>query len=220
MRRLLTAVVIACTAALVGCSDNSTAPRDVTPPASPQGLYSVTGDRTVTLRWVANTEPDLAGYRIYQAACASGPDCPYTRIAVATTNQYVLTGLTNGIKRYYAVTAVDHAGNESALSAGDVFDTPRPAGTNALLGNALEATATAGWRFATAGVVASTDPTCDVYFGHNGSIAEMFATDVQTDIQDAGYSTTLDHVDYAPPSGWSPTGSVELIVKQPAAAKA
>jgi hypothetical protein len=40
----------------------------------------------------------------------------------------------------------------------------------------------------------------------------MFVPDFQTDIQDAGYASSLDAVDFAPNAGWSPTGSVELIV--------
>src|SRR5258706_16344694 len=65
--------------ALSGCNDE-TAPRDVNPPAAPRGFRSVTGDNTVYLSWLANTESDVAGYRIYQAPCASGSSCPYTRI--------------------------------------------------------------------------------------------------------------------------------------------
>ena len=56
------------------------------------------------------------------------------------------------------------------------------------------------------------DTLADMYFGYNGTFYQMFVPDFQTDIQDAGYATTLDAVDWAPNSGWSPTGTVELIV--------
>lgn len=39
----------------------------------------------------------------------------------------------------------------------------------------------------------------------------MFTPDVNTDIQDMGWTSNLDAIDFAPPAGWSPTGSVELI---------
>jgi hypothetical protein len=51
-----------------------------------------------------------------------------------------------------------------------------------------------------------------MFFGSNGSVYQMFVPDFQTDIQDAGYASTLDAVDFAPTTGWSPTGTVELIV--------
>src|SRR5262249_13977282 len=61
---------------LAGCHDDSVSPRDVNPPAAPRGVVSVTGDGTVYLSWLANTESDLAGYRVYEAPCATGSSCP------------------------------------------------------------------------------------------------------------------------------------------------
>ena len=57
----------------------------------------------------------------------------------------------------------------------------------------------------------SGDPLTDIFFGYNGSVYEMFTHDALTDIQDAGYASSLDAVDFAPADGWSPTGTVELI---------
>ena len=37
---------------IAGCDDTSS-PRDTTPPAAPRGFYSVTGDGSVTLHWLA-----------------------------------------------------------------------------------------------------------------------------------------------------------------------
>src|SRR5206468_1566489 len=39
-------------------------PTDLTPPAVPTGLAAVRGDGSVSLSWTANTEPDLASYRV------------------------------------------------------------------------------------------------------------------------------------------------------------
>ena len=40
----------------------------------------------------------------------------------------------------------------------------------------------------------------------------MVAPFTDTDIQDAGYGSSLDAVDFAPSTGWSPSGTAELIV--------
>ena len=210
MRKAIPILLALAALGLAGCNDNTTQPRDVTPPAAPRGLFSVTGDDQVTLYWFANTESDVSGYRIYESPCASGPDCPYDRVGATAATQFVVSGLTNGITRFYAVSAVDHAGNESPLSVNDVFDTPRPAGS-AALNNFVNGTANAGWDFSAFSTVDKADPNTDIFFGYNGSVFQMFTPDVNTDIQDAGYATSLDAVDFAPNAGWSPTGTVELI---------
>jgi len=210
MRKAIPILLALAAVTLTGCDERTTAPRDVTPPAAPRGLYSTTGDGQVTLRWLANTEGDLAGYRVYQSPCATGPDCPYDRVGTTTATQFVVSGLANGTTRFFAVAAVDHAGNESALTPEDIFDTPRPQGS-AVLGNFVNSTAGAGWDFSAFSAKSSNDPATDIFFGYNGSVYQMFTPDLLTDIQDAGYAASLDAVDFAPNAGWSPTGTVELI---------
>ena len=211
MRKAIPILLVLAAVALTGCVDDTTAPRDVTPPAAPRGVFSVTGDGQVTLRWFANTESDVVGYRIYEAPCASGSSCPYDRVGTTSATQFVVTGLANGITRFYAVSAVDRAGNESPLSLDAVFDTPRPAGT-ATLNNFASSASGSEWDFSAFGTRAYPDSTADILYGNNGIIHEMFAVNFDTNIQDAGYASSLDAVDFAPLSGWSPTGSVELIV--------
>lgn len=195
--------------ALAGCHD-STAPGDVIPPAAPRGLYSVTGDRAVTLHWLANTESDVAGYRIYEAPCASGTGCPYDRVGATSATAFTVGGLANGVTRYFAVAAVDQAGNESALSAETVFDTPRPAGSGATLANYENTPALSAWTFAGAAVRAATDSTADVVYDYKNNFAEIFVEN-GTVIQDFGYAASLDAVDWAPTLGYAPSGTVEAI---------
>ncbi len=196
---------------LPGCVDEG--PRDLTPPAAPRGVYSVTGDGRVTLHWIANTERDVAGYRVYMSPCASGSDCPYDRTGTTAATVFTVTDLPNGVTRYYAVAAFDRAGNESDLSYEDIHDTPRPAGTGAVLNPLQDHPESSGWDFSAYGVRAWDDPRTDIYFSSNGSFAEMFTPDpALTSIQDMGFAPALDALDFAPPAGWSPTGSVELIV--------
>ena len=207
---------------LAGCSEKTTAP--VHPPAAPRGLFSVTGDGEVTLVWLANTEADVVGYRIYQGPCG-GLDCEYTRIAAIPAPagldslEYVVTGLTNGETRFFAVAAVNRAGAESDLSYEDVFDTPRPAGTGLVLNNYLVYATNIGYDFSAFARTNVTDPPADVFFGyHEDSTGfihqQVFVPDYSTDIQDAGWVSSLDAVDFAPgpDSGWSPSGTVEAIV--------
>lgn len=216
--RLATLTLIALLAfGAAGCNETS-GPKDLSAPAAPRGFYSVTGDGEVSLHWLANTESDISGYRIYLAPCATGSGCPYDRIGTTSATDFVATGLTNGVTRFYAVAAVDRAGNESALSYETVFDTPRPAG-GATLTNFTVQAQNSGWDFSAFTRKAYDDPATDIYYGDNGSVKQMFTTGVEvspgqfvyTDIQDAGFASTLDAVDYAPSSGWSPTGTVELI---------
>jgi hypothetical protein len=58
---------------------------------------------------------------------------------------------------------------------------------------------------------ASNDVATDVFYGYNGSIYQLFTRDLQTDIQDMGWASNLDAIDFAPSAGWSPSGTVELI---------
>jgi len=220
MRKVIPILLAAAALGMAGCNDSSS-PRDVTPPAAPRGFHSVTGDGSVRLSWLSNTEGDLSGYRVYESPCANGPNCPYDRIGATAATQFMANGLTNGVTRYFAVSAVDVAGNESDLSYNDVPDTPRPAGSTAL-NNFVNGLAGAGWDFSAFAKVAANDPSADIVYGNDGSIALMYATEMlvqtqpdtlyaPTDIQDAGYAATLDTVDVSPDQGWSPTGTVELI---------
>jgi hypothetical protein len=196
-------------AMLSGCDEDE--PRDVYPPAAPRGLRSVTGDGEARLSWLGNTESDVAGYRIYMGPCANGPDCPYDRIGVTSGTMFVAP-LANGETQYFAVAAYDRSGNESALSKEDVFDTPRPAGFGLGLTDYVAAPATSGYDFSAYSVVPFDSPNADIVFGYDGTVYRMFAPFADTDLQDAGYTASLDDVDFAPGEyGWSNNGTVELI---------
>ena len=203
-------ILLAVVALTAGC-DDQTNPRDVNPPAAPRGLYSVTGDGRVTLHWLSNTEGDVVGYRIYQSRCATCVDGPYDPVGTTSLTIFDVTGLADGVTRYFAVAAIDRAGNESALSYDDVFDTPRPEGFGRALSNASTAPATAGYDFSAYSVRPFDDPATDMYFSTSSGVSSMICPFTDTDIQDAGYASSLDAVDVAPNAGWSPTGAVELI---------
>jgi hypothetical protein len=203
-----------------GCGEKTSAP--VVRPAAPRGVFRVSGDRQVTLYWLANTERDLTGYRIYWSSCANGPDCPYEPVgAMAATprvtyEQFVVTDLSNGTRRFYAVSAVNRAGQESELSKEDVSATPRPEGSGLAIRNFVTDTTNVGYDFSLFERLDTTNPPADIFYGYYVDANEflhqqIFVPDYSTDIQDAGYAQSLDAVSVAPDSGWSPSGTVEAI---------
>jgi hypothetical protein len=70
---------------------------------------------SATLTWNANTESDLAGYKVYRATAPGAYGAPIATLQGNVTN-YVATGLQVGTTYYFVVTAYDTAGNESAYS--------------------------------------------------------------------------------------------------------
>lgn len=76
----------------------------------------VSGDSTcvVTLAWDANSEPDLAGYRLKYG---TAPDTHDTVIDVGLVTRYSVVGqLLYGVAYYFVVTAYNEAGLESDKS--------------------------------------------------------------------------------------------------------
>ena len=69
---------------------------------------------SATISWRANTESDLAGYRLYYGTSSRsyGPPVPAGKVT-----QYTLANLTDGRTYYFGVTALDFSGNESGYSA-------------------------------------------------------------------------------------------------------
>jgi hypothetical protein len=95
----------------------------------------------VTLAWDPNTEPELAGYKVYYKTKSSGP--PYngtgppegdSPIDVGNVTEFTLDGLSNGVIYFFAVTAYDTEGyetyysNEVSTSELSVFDSAGEAG--------------------------------------------------------------------------------------------
>jgi hypothetical protein len=73
----------------------------------------------IGLEWDDNTETDLEGYNVH-VGLAPGE---YETVYMVTESDYVITGLTEGVTYYMAVTAFDTAKNESDYSV-EVSHTP------------------------------------------------------------------------------------------------
>ena len=70
---------------------------------------------SATLTWNANTESDLAGYKIYRATTSGGYGAPIATLQGNVTT-FIASGLQLGTTYYFVVTAYDLAGNESPIS--------------------------------------------------------------------------------------------------------
>ena len=69
---------------------------------------------SATLTWVANTETDLAGYKIYVGTQSGVYGAP---IVLGQVTTYQIANLVVGTTYFFCITAYDNAGNESLHSA-------------------------------------------------------------------------------------------------------
>lgn len=107
---------------------------DTVVPVAPANVLTSAGQSRIWVSWQTNSEPDIAGYRVYYRAGTAGP--PWDGIAAVegaespvsvTGTNCLLRGLAMGTNYYVSVTAVDTTGNESALApAINVTTTQQP----------------------------------------------------------------------------------------------
>ncbi len=70
---------------------------------------------SATLTWSANSEKDLAGYKVYRTTSSGAYGAPIATLRAGVTT-YQAIGLQFGTTYFFVVTAYDVAGNESAYS--------------------------------------------------------------------------------------------------------
>jgi len=102
----------------------------------PTAVQSATTN-SATLQWAANSESDLAGYKIYQGTTSGSYGLS---VAVGKVTTYTASNLQDGLTYYFAITAYDTSGNESPPSF-EVSKTPAdtlpPETTNPVPGSTL-----------------------------------------------------------------------------------
>lgn len=181
---------------------------DETAPGPPRGITSISLDNAVQLNWLANTEPDIAGYRVWVSNAYDGV---YSEIADVAGTEFVDNGALNGATYYYAVSAYDIVGNESDLSMDVVYDTPRPEGYNVRVYDITVFPNLSGYDFGTYSVGPYDDQFTDFYVEFFTGLPYLRVWS-DTDIQDMGYTRDLDEISVAPASGWSASRTCEAIL--------
>ncbi|RME29911.1 MAG: hypothetical protein D6800_02280 [Candidatus Zixiibacteriota bacterium] len=223
MKRILMISLIAATAFLVyACDDNSTvlvAPDP--PPATPQGVFSITGDGVVWVVFNGIYEQDVNRYIIWRSLDSINGFKQIGSVdAIPNPNldllvyQFADSSAVNGVTYFYAVSAEDFAGQMSDLSAENVFDTPRPEGQVVLVANDIDSGKTAGFALSSQQIVDDQSPLADVYVDRLNGIMYMNAGNldfIYGNIQDMGFTASFDDISWAPTDGWSELGFVELI---------
>jgi hypothetical protein len=212
--KLMSLIVLGSILILQGCTVESgdgdiVVIDDNTAPATPRGVYSITGDEYVTIVWYPNQETDLSGYAIYRSRREFED---YDEIATVgpKVTSYVDRDVENGTTYYYAVAAFDRDGNESDLSPETVDDTPRPAGTNVRLEDYILEPDLSGFDLSRPdkGVQPFDARNIDVYFGvgvvdDELSVPFIYTADDNIGIQDLGYTDDIDDVDVSPSQGFT-----------------
>jgi hypothetical protein len=204
---------------LVSCSEEKIieVPADC-PPAAPRGVFAINLDGYVSITWWANMESDVVRYRVYTSVAYDGT---YELIGVVNVSDFP-PGTTEfyfddfdvrfAEQWFYAVTAVDRAGNESELSPEEVTGTPRPEFYLQLYGAQFEPDLS-GYDLSDLSDIAQhwdLEDT-DIYVRDNAGIPEIVADYPRVQIQDYGYAGSFDDLNWAPTEGWAPSGRVEAI---------
>ena len=82
------------------------------PPAS-----TSSGTGSATLSWTSNSESDLAGYKLYVGTAPGRYTYAGSPVIIGLMGGYTISGLPMGQTYYFALSAFDSSGNESALSS-------------------------------------------------------------------------------------------------------
>lgn len=171
---------------------------DDTPPEAPTNLIVKAGDNFNELSWNYNRDKDVSGYNIYYSDSYDGK---YELIGSTTENFFIDRDAVNGEKYFYAVTAYDFSGNESALSYDYVYGVARPEGFNQIVYNYLNFPEKSGYSFAKRKIVPFDDNDADFFFENfNGEYFLNVWYD--TDIQDLGATNSIYEITMAPIDGW------------------
>ncbi|MGD0623857.1 MAG: fibronectin type III domain-containing protein [Thermodesulfobacteriota bacterium] len=133
----------------VDASGESSASSEVsaTPLASPSGIQVTAGDGQVTVGWTAAA--GATSYNIYystaagQETTASGVKFPNA------TSPQVITGLTNGTRYYFVVTAVNASGESTTSSEVSAIPPGVPAQPSGVTATATTGQATVSWNAVT-----------------------------------------------------------------------
>ena len=87
---------------------------DVTAPDAPTIVSGQVNELKITIQWTQNSEPDFVGYKVYYGTTSgSYPN----KVLVGNSQTFTTPDLSEGVIYFFAVSALDTAGNESSLSS-------------------------------------------------------------------------------------------------------
>jgi hypothetical protein len=181
---------------------------------APSSIVSVSLDQAVQLSWPSNgrvADPGMFDYyriysTLYNLDTGICDDLRWSLEGTTVSEDFLVTGLPNGVPRCFAASTVSRDGHESAWS-GARADTPRYDARNTFVDAFQAAPATSGFRFydgtsRTFGLV-TTGSRTDVDFRiEKRADGSLWFTPVRSDVKIALYSTStvtdLTSIDVAP----------------------
>jgi hypothetical protein len=105
-------------------------PHDSFPPAVPQGVAVAAEGDAIKVYWFPNTEPDLAGYRVYRRQEGKSEAARVAEVSASETS-WVDPEAAPGVRYHYSVSAFDATtpANESPRSEEHSERRPAPQGS-------------------------------------------------------------------------------------------
>jgi hypothetical protein len=179
---------------------------DNTPPKPPQGIITISLNSSVEIQWLPSQADDVKGYNVWVSDRYDGG---YQLIGFTSETYFVHYNANNGDTYYYAVSALDFSNNESDLSKDEVRDTPRPEGYGVKLYDYVTDSDSSGYSFPSYTVLNYNY--ADFYYVVVGDIYYLEVWN-DTEIQDMGYTSSLDDISSSPSEGWVYSGTVEATI--------
>ena len=225
MRR--TIAIPAALLALAACSgDYATRPPGGTTLETPQNLVSVSLNTAIQLSWDPNARVDRPSafehYNIYSTSydldrgVCNGQGWGLEGTSVS--EDFVVSGLQNGVSLCFAVSAVSTSGDESVVSPSR-YDTPRYDARNIIIDASQSHLSTSGFRFdfggsSQLGQIVSGDRSDIDFVVNRRNDGSIWLTTVRNGTSVVLYSqdpvTDLTSIDVAPIDGYF-TGSIEAV---------
>jgi len=149
LHRLVIGVVLVLAGCGGGSSGSSSGGGNSTPPpvpAAPSGVTATAGDTQVVLSWTVTT--GASSYHVKRSTTTGGP---YTQVGAPTSATFTDTGLTDGTKYFYVVSAVNasgESGNSTEVSATPTLPPP-PATPTSLTATAGDTQIVLSWTAVT-----------------------------------------------------------------------
>lgn len=114
------------------CVPTAFADDDLQMPSDVEGVEAAFGDSSVTLTWeMATDNVGVTGYKVYyglDSVAEDGGSYTFSALEVGDVLTYTLEDLENDVTYYFALTALDAAGNESEYYSLEVSATPEGEG--------------------------------------------------------------------------------------------